>query len=226
MSCTCQLVKEILLVGTLNVGLPSLDVYSDGATMVQYYGGYQYHNSCYNYVELQLNQTCLEEISPGELENGDHSRWATLLLIPFLLNYVSAWLHWYRVEKKKKFTWIACLLNFYPQWRAVGIIRELWKDTKSGLAKKRAFEREISEAEVFLEAVPTTFIMSYIFQQSFDPRDYSDIRDAIDIGFYGYGFGGFYVSMLFWLCFFSSVTTASLGMAKILKVGQYTGCFF
>ena len=93
MSCTFQLVKETLLIGTLNVGLPSLDVYSDGATMVQYFRGYQYHNSCYNYVELQLNQTCIEEISPGELENGDHSRWATLLLIPFLLNYVSAWLH-------------------------------------------------------------------------------------------------------------------------------------
>ena len=123
-------------------------------------------------------------------------------------------MHWYRVEKKKKFTWIACLLNFYPQWRAVGIIKEMWRDTKSGLAKKRAFEREMSEAEVFLEAVPTTFIMSHIFQRSYDPREYSDMRDAIDIGF-GYDFG------LFWLCFFSSLTTASLGMAKILKVGQY-----
>ena len=112
----------------------------------------------------------LEEIPVGELENGDHSTWATLLLIPFLLNYISAWLNWYRVEKKKKFTWIACLLNFYPQWKAVGIIRELWRDTKSGLATKRAFEREMSEAEVFLEAVPTTFIMAHIFQQSWDPQ--------------------------------------------------------
>ena len=55
------------------------------------------------------------------------------------------------------------------------------------------------------------------------PSSYSDIRKAIVIGFYGYGFGLYRIlsASLFWLSFLSSVTTASLGMAKILKVGQY-----
>ena len=33
------------------------------------------------------------------------------------------------------------------------IIRELWRNPKRGLAKKRKFERENSETEVFLEAI-------------------------------------------------------------------------
>ena len=62
---------------------------------------------------------------------------ATLLLIPFLLNYLAAWCVWYQIDTRKKFAWIASLLGLYSQLRAANIIRELWKDLKRELSLKK-----------------------------------------------------------------------------------------
>ena len=43
MLSTGQLAKETFLVGTLKIGLPTADVYSDGALMYKLYKGYLYH---------------------------------------------------------------------------------------------------------------------------------------------------------------------------------------
>ena len=46
MLTTAEKVKETLLLGTLNIGLPTSDVYSDGALMYEFYRGYPFHPDC------------------------------------------------------------------------------------------------------------------------------------------------------------------------------------
>ena len=69
-------------------------------------------------------------IPEEELEYDYHPTWATILLIPFLLNYFLSWYTWYRIDKRKQITWLACVFNVYPQLRAANVIRELWRDPK------------------------------------------------------------------------------------------------
>ena len=132
-----------------------------------------------------------------------------MLLVPFLLNYMAGWYAWYQMDKRKKFTWPACLLGLYPQLRAANIIRELWRNPRRGLVKKRKFEREIIETEVFLEAVPSTYIMTnYILKRIFGSTDrIAKVHITSS-----------YNTTLFALSFFTSVISASLVMAKSLKV--------
>ena len=115
------------------------------------------------------------------------------------------------MDKRKMFTWPACLLGLYPQLRAANIIRELWRNPRRGLVKKRKFERDIVETEVFLEAVPNTYILTYIITRI------SETGDIIaQNGFRGAP--GSYNIILFSLSFLTSVISASLSMAKCLKV--------
>ena len=90
------------------------------------------------------SSTSCSEASPiiptEEVEYESHPTWATMLLVPFLLNYFASWFTWYRIDKRKKITWLACLFNVYPQLRAASVIRELWRDSKRGLSEKKRFE--------------------------------------------------------------------------------------
>ena len=121
-------VKESILIGTLNIALPTADVYSDGAFIYQLYRGIPYHPLCVReenlthfdistYLRISLNQTCLQGIPIDELQHENHPVWASLLLAPFMLSYLMAWFSWYQIDKRKHFTWLACLFNFYPQFR-------------------------------------------------------------------------------------------------------------
>ena len=75
------------------------------------------------------SSTSCSEASPiiptEEVEYESHPTWATMLLVPFLLNYFASWFTWYRIDKRKQITWLACLFNVYPQLRAASVIREL-----------------------------------------------------------------------------------------------------
>ena len=212
---TDQLVKETVLFGTLNVGSPTVDVYTDGLQMISFYRGYAYHPSCISLDEHNLtifNQTCLDQIPQDQLEYENHSFWATLMLVPFLLNYLAGWYTWYLEDKNKRFSWLACLVGLYPPLRAASIIRELWRNPKRGLAKKRKFEREnMSETEVFLEAIPTSMVLTFIANSAF--RSESNRRGGSMIVF-----NSTFGSWFFWFTYATSITSASLGMAKALKV--------
>ena len=151
--------QEMLLIGTMNIGFPTADTYSDWALMHQLYRGYPYHPNCdINAVPLNLTKSltiykaCLAGVPEEQRLYNQHPTWATMLLVPFLLNYMAGWYTWYQVDKSKKFTWLACLLGVYPQLRAANVIRELRRNPRRGLAKKREFERVIGEKEVFLES--------------------------------------------------------------------------
>ena len=175
-----QLVKETLLIGTLNIGLPTTDVGSDGALIYKLYGGFPYHPSCNQSYEHTLD--CLAGIPEEELSYESHPTWATMLLVPFLLNYFASWFTWYRIDKRKKITWLACLFNVYPQLRAASVIRDLWRDPKKGVAKKKKFEQDGTEAEVYLESVMTTFVILYIIGRS--ESSSSNWRGILHLGFH------------------------------------------
>ena len=222
MISTGQLVKETVLFGTINVGLPTIDVCTDGVQIFNFYKGYAYHPSCFfmdeNNVTI-VNQTCLDEIPQDQLEYENHPFWATLLLVPFLLNYLAGWYKWYQEDKKGHFSsWLACLVGLYPSLRAAIIIRELWRNPKRGLAKKRKFEREMSEAEVFLEAIPTSGVLSYIMNSVFESEHN---RRGGSMIVFNSSFGFFW---FFWLTYATSIFSATLGMAKALKVRLSQNC--
>ena len=80
---------------------------------------------------------CFAEIPREQLQYDHHPTWATMILVPFLLNYFAGWYVWYRVDKRMKFTWLACFFGLYPQLRALNIIQELWKNPERGLLPRR-----------------------------------------------------------------------------------------
>ena len=218
---TAGVMKETVLIGTLNIAIPTSDVYSDGVQIYRFYRGNPYHPNCETwdtemnqilnatFDKLTINETCFDGIPKEKLEYDHHPIWATLLLIPFLLNYTASWYAWYQLDNRKQFTWLACLVGLYPQLRAGIVIRELWRDPKKGLAEKKKFERELSENEVFFEAVPTTFILTYIAcrLRNFINSNKSNVR------------AGVYLDSTLVFTLFTSIITAGLGMAKALKGG-------
>ena len=137
--------------------------------------------------------------------NG-HPKYAGSLLTPFLLNYVLTWLLWWRMDKRKLLSWIPVLLCCYPQYCAAKVILLLWRDEERGLKKKRKLEREVTELEVFVEAVPTVLVLTFLWNWASDTHDerlliigdYSSIDEA-----------------LFDIAYSSSIITASLGLAKV-----------
>ena len=179
-------VREGLVIGTLNIGLPTSDVGTDGALIYKLFGGFPYHPSC-TMKRIRgiegINETCLAD--PGiqeELVYESHPTFAAMLLVPFLLNYFASWFTWYRIDKRKKITWLACLFNVYPQLRAASVIRDLWRDPKKGVAKKKKFEQDGTEAEVYLESVMTTFVILYIIGRS--ESSSSNWRGILHLGFH------------------------------------------
>ena len=175
-----------------------------------------------------FDETCLDGITEEQLKYDYHRYWATILLVPFLLNYLSGWYIWYQLDERKAYTWPVPLVALYLQMRAGMIIKELWKNPKRGLIKKRQFERDMNEAEVFLEAIPTSFILGYI-QGSGIPG-----ANFIDQHHYDWmGLGTWHKNQLqgatqlnsyptlFVIVYSTSIVSASLGLANTLKVGKW-----
>ena len=178
-----NLFNEIFILALLNILLPTVDVYSDLALVTKlYYGQYDHYGSY----------------------NG-HPKWASLLLGPFLVNYTLCWIAWFTAEKQRKFTWIAALLGCYPQLVAARIIWLFWTQPQKGMREKKHLERNLMEHEIFTEAVPTTFIMTFLLVVNF-----GNPTDAI----VGRGTS----AILFYVSFATSVLSAGLGLAKCLKV--------
>ena len=161
MLTTREKVRESAIIAGLNIVLPTTDVYSDGAYILKLFWGLPFHPDCEG-DHFSINTTCLAGMADGKkLQYERHPVWASLMLIPFLTTYLTTWIAWHRIDKRKHLTWIACVFNLYPQFKAANVIYHLWRNPKKGLAKKRKFERELSEMEVFLEAVPVTYILTY-----------------------------------------------------------------
>ena len=205
--------KESFLLGVLNVGLPTFDVYSDLGLTAKLY------KSTVTTPIGWVNGTWTETTRP---EDVSHPIYALSLLIPFMINYVLGWRAWYYGDVKKsnnnqrrKFTWVFALLGCYPQLVSSRIIYIFRKQPKKALKKKKHLERNVMENEIFTEAVPTTLIMTFLMAVLVVSRDNSFREDdtihpdpiAILLANERY------------LTFATSALSAGLGLAKCLKVG-------
>ena len=208
--------KESLLLGVLNVGLPTFDVYSDlGLTVKLYKSTVTIPPGTY------LNGTWTETTV---VQDVSHPIYALSLLIPFMINYVLGWRAWYYGDLKKsinsqrkKFTWIFALLGCYPQLVSSRIIYIFWKQPKKALKKKKHLERNVMENEIFTEAVPTTLIMTFLMAVLVVSNSFRNDGMIHPNTHLLAGCGN--ERHLFKITFFTLALSAGLGLAKCLKVG-------
>ena len=81
-------IKETVILSLLNIGLPSVDVGSDIALMIKFYVGSRSNPYCHDCYDTP------------------HYTWGTMMLVPFLLNYLICWYVWATTDKRKAFTWV------------------------------------------------------------------------------------------------------------------------
>ena len=127
-------IKRIVPSFILDVTLPSMDVYSDFSLVVGWY------------------------------LNG-HFKYAISMTVPILLQFLSTIYKWVRLEKRKNkiWSWPILILQFWPQWRAIQVMRLDFKNDPKAEEKKKELMREITTTEPFLEAWPSIIIMTIIF---------------------------------------------------------------
>ena len=101
-------VASILTVLVLNIFLPTLDTYSDINLVTKLFNG-AHSDRKWNHDTQRREPDYESEIVP-------HPFHASVLLVPFLLNYVVCWYTFCREARYKKYTFIFPLLNLYPQF--------------------------------------------------------------------------------------------------------------
>ena len=124
----------------LHVVLPTLDVYSDLLLLLTH---------------LPPGLDVVEEVGGG----GTCSL-GLLLLPPFLLHHLLAWLAWWRVDEARRCTWVFPALSCYPQYRAIRLLAPLWRGQEVA-EERRVVEGELGELEAVVEAAPTVYIMAF-----------------------------------------------------------------
>ena len=125
-------VATILTIVVLNILLPSADVLTDINLVVKLYKAppgyvcYYNHEMRYNDGVIQggMYEKCREDAVRfcSEEENrqhcvSSHYKTATVLLTPFLLNYIVCFYTFFRLTTdRKRYLFIFPLLNLYPQY--------------------------------------------------------------------------------------------------------------
>ena len=136
--------------------------------------------------------------------------WAGLLLLPFLVNYLTTLHSWWHFERgHRRNTWPASLLGCYPQLVAARVLYWLCKDEERGLEEKRRMERDVAELEPVLEAMPTVAVLTFLGNRATAAEWHLIIGDI----------GNQKDRYLFLVTYALSVISACLGLAKCLKVG-------
>ena len=122
-SLTVMEVWAILTMLVLNMFLPTLDTFTDINLVTKLYIG----------ADGADGENWSRETEEWEYGHYSHPVYASLLLLPFLLNYLICWYTFYREEKYKKYTFIFPLLNLYPQFgtthfnkKIVGLFRSIF----------------------------------------------------------------------------------------------------
>ena len=154
---------------------------------------------------------------------------------PLLLQFLSTIYKWIRLEKKesKRWSWILLLLQFWPQWRALRVIRLDFKKDPKAEIKKKELRREVTSTEPFLEAWPSICIMTIIWlsakndtqlKSSYEteslnpsPEFCEKHPDSNKCAVFS-GFGG---AAWFFTTYAISIITCSLGITKFLQVGPF-----
>lgn len=143
---------------------------------------------------------------------------ATVLLVPFLLNYIVSFYTFFRLTpNRKKYIFIFPLLNLYPQYEAAKLIYSIYRDPVKGKKEKKDYDQNIGLHEVFLESVPTALIITVIAVKVADNNNDSDSLSLgqiiFDDGLFIDGYTEFFIT------FSLSVISACVGLAKCLKNG-------
>ena len=138
-------IKRIAPSIVFDVVFPSLDVYSDFSLILGWY------------------------------MNG-HFKYAISMTIPIMLQFLFTIYKWIRLEKmaNKKWTWPILLLQFWPQWRAIRIMRLDFRNDSKIEAKKKELMREVTSTEPFLEAFLSIIIMTIIFISALGDNSFRD----------------------------------------------------
>lgn len=126
-------IKIVLPIIVLNVILPTVDIFTDLILVIKLMiGAYDCHYPrCYvnpQYCDdLQFYNQCMDDpdlFCSKENSSGNHDvctpfethpRFATALLVPFLLSYIFCFITWTKLEKEKQKTIMLPLVNLYPQ---------------------------------------------------------------------------------------------------------------
>ena len=144
--------KESIFHGTLNIGLPTLDIYSDIALSTKLY----------------LNKQNIWAISIF-----------VPFLVNYALGW-RAWIYTER-KKNRKWTWIFVLIGCYPQMLIARIIWLFWKRSEEGVRQKEHFERNVMENEIYTEAVPTSLVMTLI-AAALNQQSYTEDETTLFLG--------------------------------------------
>ena len=160
MPSTGQKIKETIVLSVINIALPSVDVYSDLGVIIKFYVGNRRNSFCdkiygedfqdWDHYHERLDCYYNYSLPASNVTYTPHYGWGSMMLVPFLVNYLITWYVWATTDKRKAVTWVAALLSFYPQYVALKIIYQIWwVNPKRGLQKKRQLDRDLIQFEVF-----------------------------------------------------------------------------
>ena len=166
---------------------------------------------------------------------------AIVVSVPFLLSYMASFMAWYRLEEKKLTTLVYPILNLYPIFGgflsipvpksfqneyiffivldALRVMSRIKKSPSQAEKMKMNHFSNIGVIEIFLESVPSAFILILISIVGF-----SEVRDSHNYGLCNVliGRARFYSSenlfslsfILFWVTCATSIFSAGFGMAR------------
>ena len=139
---TKKALTNILPVLILNIGLPTLDVFSDVLLICTLY-------------------------QSGHLLYA--SALLTPLLLNFLFTSFSWWT--LETRNEQRWTWILLLCQIWPQYRAFQIIVKIYKDDPNFEEEQKNLERDVGMLEPFLESVPSALIMTILLAKVYESKD-------------------------------------------------------
>ena len=170
------------------------------------------------------------------------------MTFPLLLQFLSTTYKWVQMEEKrnKRWSWIPLVLQFWPQWRALGIMKLDWKNDSKTEEKKRELKREVLSNEPFLEAFPSMLILQIIVTLAGSDTRFraycSDNPEDEECQMNKMGwienapeycekfpednqcavFEGFGGMIPLGISIWTSITTVSFGIIKFLQIGPYS----
>jgi len=224
-------IKEILLLCLCGIVLPTGDIYSDVALIIQLCTDTTLSFRCLSdgreIPASWVNDTeeywdCTDGSDERDIPEkrwkvekgyfyGTHPKFATLLSLPVILSFVLLIPHWLKAEKTSERRWKTLpllLLQVWPQYRVIKLLFKDRNDQQKYHAKKEQYDKNITTLEPYVEAIPTVLLLLAMKFR------YSDLFFGNEKNFLGIP-----KTIMFWTSVSISVFSGSLGMAKFLKLG-------
>ena len=134
------LIKVILILIFFGIILPSFDGYTDIILAYQLLSG-TYWTKPYQLTKQWSFQ------HPYHRPPKKQPIFGTMVLIPIILGTLFTIPHWLRREntwRKRLMTFPLLILQFWPQWETIKVLRLVWKNDKKWKDEKEKLDKEIS----------------------------------------------------------------------------------